>query len=235
MNEYLNNEKFIIDKVTDYFKSLNKEESLNYFRNMKKLSVKKSNNGFYLFPSKVYYNNLWVLVHELFHVSSYDRDDLIDGFCDKNENGIALTEGMTEYLTMKFFKEDKPTSFFLEVFVIEMLLCIDDFKRYYFKASREDFISLFVNKDNILELSNLLDTYYKFSRGNSYIRYEEIELLVCDILNLLLDILSENINDRDRFRKCMYKFINLLDKYGEDYSLFNRKVVDNYKLVLGRK
>jgi len=232
--EIPNEEKNILNKVNNYFEKLIKEDSFNYFNNLKNVTFKKSTIGYYLFPSEIYYSNLWVLVHELFHLSSYNKDKEIDGLCDSESNGIALTEGMTEYLTMELFQEEKPTSFYLEVFTISILLNISDFKSFYFKASREDFINSFINKKNIIELSNLLDQYYYINHGNNNIDLEKVSLLVDKILNLLLDILFENIKDSTKIKICINNFILLLDKYKDKYILFNDKVFNKYTRVLER-
>lgn len=234
-NGLISEDKIILDKVNGYFERLNKEDSYNYFNNLEEITFEKSTMGYYLFPSKIYYNNLWVLVHELFHLSSYDKEKQIDGFCDNESNGIALTEGMTEYLTMELFNEDRPTAFFLEVFTIAMLLCVSNFKSFYFRTSREEFINSFINDKNIRELSSLLDRYYYINHGKDMVPIEEVSLLVDKILDLLLEIIFENEKDVIKLREYMDKFISLLERYSKSYTLFDRKVINNYSRVLERK
>lgn len=219
-----------IDSLIDkYFLKLSKDVTRNYYRNKIDTKIYLDNYGYYYFNGEIYFNNAWVLVHELMHMASYDKDRDIDGFNDREDNGIGLSEGMTEYLTMNILEEESPSTNFLEVFCTEMLMQIKDYRECYLRAERDKFMALF---PGIEILSNELDKYLKIARdevGNE----RDVEILVNEILASLIEI-AINLLDRDGLVEWKRKFITLYDKYKMRYRLFNDEDIKKYQYTLFR-
>ena len=209
---------YLGDFINNYFDRLPSICRINYDKNIKNTEIYLSDYGYYYFDGVIIYNNLWVLMHEVNHLASYDSDKDIAGICDMDDYGIGLDDGVCEYMTMRMFNSDIPTTNYLEVFIVSILIMINDFTECFYTANLDKFILMFPN-DKINSLISNLDKYYYVNRDG--IGIDEINLLVRDILDDLIDIMILSSSNSSKIKEYCSKFINLYDRYKERYILFN--------------
>lgn len=201
-----------IRKLNNYLEKRSKNDKEFFNTNIWYTSFNIGDNGFYI-DDEITYSNSFVLLHELLHMSSYDRDNNIDGFTDKYGNGIGLTEGMTEYLVMKINYLDTPTTYYLETFVTEVIMGITDIESEYFRADKKGLLK----KIEIKHLMDELDIFYRYHILVDDFDTDIYNALVNNILTETLVISSNN--------GCINLYNETKERYEKKKSFFIKNKV----------
>lgn len=211
-----------------------------------KLHEEKSGGEFFTDFIQVFYNSkVEFLIHELMHISSYNRainSMAISRSVNYSLYEAAMIEGMTEFLAC-LARNSEPNSYHYHVFVVTMLSSIDRFFEPYFIPSYDNFIKLFPNKKDIVSLMYSLEFFHTKFDAPDYSDWDikNMRASICNIIDGLIDI--ELSFDKTSYERKLYaeKFMHLIsdNELKNQIGCFYKKYVDYAddrikKRILGR-
>jgi len=227
--------KYVLDIMDEFFDTLPLRYRRNYDINLDTVILVKDNYGKY-FPDDnlIVFDRPLVLIHELMHMASYDRYLDVDGYSDSYDNGVGITEGITEFLTMQAILKKIPSTYFLQVFAVEMLVYLLPVMEYYFIPDCDKFKSMFDNMELIDNLIYLLD-YYTYHEVLDKPDEGVTLLLVKKIIDDLMMIGMELKNKSYEFELYKNYFIRKYQEYSKRYKIFMMDEIKEYILELMKK
>lgn len=238
MDKVLNEFQVILVKISPSLE--------NYQRNVKTLKIETSdfkgariNNAasYNERENKIYLRDLFAsesLYHELFHVASTKVEDnnVYSGISLNNYN-VGLNEGITQFLTEKYFKKNEEIiTYPYETIIAHLLYKIMDKELItsYFKADIKSFfinLSKYLKIEEIEDLINSLD----FIHHNNYQNEREVKQKI-EVISLILAkaykakglLLTDFISDLDctfKINEVEYDFLPNIEEVKNEYRKSN--------------
>ena len=222
--------------------NINKLQELAEYKEVSALAS-PSENKIYLNEFK---NTKTEINHELFHVSSYEKDLIgtvatliVDNY--KVEIGNNLNEGITEYLALKSTNKNKiENAYGLDVFTVDSLIKIygKNILIPYFKNSPSKFFSQFKNNqlriieldlilkeiNNNIETKNTFEEFITMKDFNPY--FLEEKNIYLNISNFNIENFTKWLNTNDHKEKINDLYDNIINKENKEQYKITKKEND---------
>ncbi len=142
----------------------------------------------------------------------------------KDDNYIKFNEGITEYLTFKYFDEanyNSPESLF--AYIIDLLLSDSSLENSYVNGNVDEFINMLSSYSNLTEtkIKNILSMMDLVTTENSY---EDVNYLICKIEELVAITYECKYGSYENYDKIDDLLKILRDKYENKYCNEIKKV-----------
>ena len=190
-----------------------------------------------------------VIYHELFHMASsvVKKDIVYSGLFQRNKKylfGYGINEGVTQYLTEKYFSDTVDDKVLIYPFETHIVKCLNIIlgesvvTNAYFSADLIKLInemSKYTTREKALKFIEHLDIVNRFANKPSFALYKKrdtIQKSIDYINNLLEDmylkkILDKNVYTHDELEKIYLSFVSFL--YNCEFYQYSRYKPINYE------